>query len=400
MLWKKSMNSIENREDFGRMERIVIIGANSFQNPLILKAKELGYETHVFAWECGDIGERTADVFYPISITEKEQILEVCREIQPVAVLSIGSDLAMLTVNYVAERLGLPCNDAVCVENTTNKASMRQCFLEHGIPVPKFAKVETSDVQAKTQGFSYPLIVKPTDRSGSRSITLVRDEGGLQEAVMRAVRDSFEKRAIVEEYIEGEEYSCEAISYQGQHRILTLTKKYTTGDPHYIETGHMEPSGLAKDLVQKVEKEILRALDALGVKNGASHSEFRIDGTGKIGIIEIGARMGGDCIGSDLVEISTGYDFVRMVIEVGVGKEPDFTKVREPKIAVIRFLMKEEDVKKLERIKEAYRDKIWYVSEIETERHPVIDSSSRYGYYILALDDKEQAEEILEDDKE
>ena len=58
------------------MKKIVIIGANSFQNPLILKAKEMGYETHIFAWKDGSIGERTADYFYPISIVEKEAILE------------------------------------------------------------------------------------------------------------------------------------------------------------------------------------------------------------------------------------------------------------------------------------------------------------------------------------
>lgn len=398
MWWKRSMNFIGNREA-DRMEKIAIIGANSFQNPLILKAKELGYETHVFAWQCGDIGERTADVFYPISITEKEEILEVCRKIKPAAVLSIGSDLAMLTVNYVAQRLGLPCNDEVCVRNTTNKASMRQCFLEHGIPVPGFVKVDASDALKKIQGLSYPLIVKPTDRSGSRSITLVQEKSALGEAVRQAVEDSFEKKAIVEEYIEGEEYSCEAITFQGQHRILALTKKYTTGDPHYIETGHMEPSGLSEELAEKVKAQITGALEALGIQNGASHSEFRIDKTGKIGIIEIGARMGGDCIGSHLVEISTGYDFVRMVIEVGMGKEPDFTRVREPKTAVIRFLMGPEDVKKMEDVREKYQDQIQYVSEIETKLHPVIDSSSRYGYYILALDDREQAKEILEDDK-
>lgn len=381
------------------MEKVVIIGANSFQNPLILKAKEMGYETHVFAWKSGDIGEKTADVFYPVSIIEKEQILEICRKINPVAVVSIGSDLAMTTVNYVAERLGLPCNDEVCVRNTTNKAAMRQCFLEHGIFVPGFAKVTVADAREKTEGFTYPLIVKPTDRSGSRSITMVQKPEELKDAVQRAVDDAFEHKAIVEEYIDGEEYSCEAISYKGRHQVLAMTKKYTTGAPHYIEIGHMEPSGLEPELEQRAEREILKALEALGIENGASHSEFRIDQNGKIGIIEIGARMGGDCIGSDLVQISTGYDFVRMVLETGLGKEPDFTKVREPKTAVIRFLMNEADIERMEKIKEIYGKNICYISPIETERHPVIDSSSRYGYYILELDDKKQAKEILEYDK-
>ena len=94
------------------MKKIVIIGANSFQNPLILKARALGYETHVFAWQDGAIGERTADYFYPISIVERDAILEKCKELRPDAVISIGSDLAMLTVNYVAgrsTRINTPC---------------------------------------------------------------------------------------------------------------------------------------------------------------------------------------------------------------------------------------------------------------------------------------------------
>ena len=97
------------------MKKIVIIGANSFQNPLILKAKEMGYETHVFAWKDGSIGERTADYFYPISIVEKEAILEECRRIQPDAVATIASDLANITVQYLAEQLGLPHNSDNCI---------------------------------------------------------------------------------------------------------------------------------------------------------------------------------------------------------------------------------------------------------------------------------------------
>ena len=77
------------------MKKIVIIVANSFQNRLILKAKEMGYETHVFAWKCGDIGENTADHFYPISIVEKERILAECKKIKPQAIASIASDLAV-----------------------------------------------------------------------------------------------------------------------------------------------------------------------------------------------------------------------------------------------------------------------------------------------------------------
>lgn len=122
-------------------EKIAIIGAGKFQNPLILRAKELGYETHVFAWRCGDIGEKTADYFYPISIVEKEKILGIFRVIEPVAVVSIASDLAVQTVNYLARQLGLNCN---CKESdiiTTNKYYMRRALKERGIETPNFIRV-------------------------------------------------------------------------------------------------------------------------------------------------------------------------------------------------------------------------------------------------------------------
>ena len=92
------------------MKKLAIIGASYLQLPLILKAKDLGLETHVFAWAAGDVGEEAADHFYPISITEKDLILEECRKIGISGICSIASDLAVLTVNYVAENMGLTGN--------------------------------------------------------------------------------------------------------------------------------------------------------------------------------------------------------------------------------------------------------------------------------------------------
>ena len=307
-------------------EKLVIIGANDFQNQLILKAKELGYETHVFAWRDGAIGEKTSDFFYPISVTEKEKILEKCREIKPVGVCSIASDLTSITVNYVAENLGLPCNPTSEILGYTNKFEMRKKMKANGVKTPAFIKVNDSPDTWKLDGFKFPVIVKPTDRSGSRGITKVYNVDEIENAVHYATKDSFEKSAIIEEFIEGNEYSCECISYHGKHHFLTFTKKYTTGAPNFIETGHREPSDIKEEYQEKIKQNIFQALDALNIQNSASHAEFKIERDGNFGIIEIGARMGGDCIGSDLVRISTGYDFVKMVIDVAVRKRTRFYK--------------------------------------------------------------------------
>lgn len=375
-----------------KMKKIVIIGANDFQKPLIQKAKTMGYETHVFAWREGATGAEDADFFYEISITEKDQILNICRKIQPDAVATIGSDLANITVQYLAEKLGLPGNSRECIKNSTNKASMRLAFQKAGIPVPFFKTVEEGE---KYSPQSYPVIVKPTDRSGSRAITKVYKEDDLAEAVMNAASQSFEKKAIIEEYIEGAEYSVETISYKGHHTCLAVTKKYTTGSPHYIEVAHIQPAPLTEEMENRVKKLVFRALDALGVVCGAAHSELRISKKGEIRIIEIGSRMGGDCIGSDLVPLSTGQDFVRMVVDTASGNPP-VLKEEDRHVAAIRFLMNENDEKLLAELKEKHPDKLRkVVIEGEAKKADIVDSGSRPGFFILQAASHKEMEELL-----
>ena len=351
------------------MDKLVIIGANDFQNQLILKAKNLGYETHVFAWKENAIGEKTADYFYPISIIAKEEILKKCQKIKPIGVCSIASDLATITVNYVAENLGLTCNPTSHVLYYTNKFEMRKKLKENDIDVPEFINVSNDKSTWNLEKLIFPVIVKPTDRSGSRGITKVYNTEEVEDAVLYAIKDSFEDRAIIEEYIDGDEYSCECISYKGKHYFLSFTKKYTTGSPHFIETGHSEPSDINQDYQEDIKNEIFKALTALNIQNGASHTEFKIDKNGKIKIIEIGARMGGDCIGSDLVRISTGMDFMKMVIDVACGKKPDFTI---------------DDLKEMEEFQKKYPERIYRISEMKMENiGNTYDSSSRVGYYIF-----------------
>lgn len=369
------------------MKKIAIIGANDFQNPLILKAKQLGYETHVFAWKDGSIGEKTADYFYPISITQKEEILEKCKQIGIDGITTIASGLATVTVNYVAKEMNLVGNSIICNKKSTNKYEMRKAFMENGIPTVKFVKIASKDDVENIINMDYPLIVKPTDRSGSRAITKIFNKTELDNAIKIAIENSFEKKAIVEEYIEGKEYSAEGITFNGVHKFLTITEKKTTGAPNFIETGHFEPAFLSEDMKQKVYKELQKALNALEITNSATHSEFKITPNNEVRIIEIGARMGGDCIGSDLVELSTGYDYIKMVIDVAMGNEPSFEKISDSKISAIKFIFNQKDLDDYKKAKKEIPEKIYRESEIQKiGSHQVIDSSTRFGFYILRAD--------------
>ena len=119
------------------MKNLAVIGASYLQMPLIETAKQLGYTTHVFAWKADAPGEMAADVFYPISITETDEILQVCREIGICGICSIGSDLAMKAVSYVASKLGLPANSPDAAYRAMNKHAMRLAFEQAGVPSVK-----------------------------------------------------------------------------------------------------------------------------------------------------------------------------------------------------------------------------------------------------------------------
>ena len=364
------------------MKRLAIIGASYLQLPLILRAKELGYETHVFAWKADDVGEYAADCFYPISIVNKDEILAQCREIGICGVCSIASDLAAITVNYIANAMGLPGNSMEATAKSTNKHLMRMAFAENGDPSPKSALFREGD-EIDASAFQYPLIVKPTDRSGSRGITKLETPDGLSEAVRNALKESMEKKILIEEFAEGDEYSVEYISYRRKHHFLTVTEKHTTGAPHFIETGHREPAPLSDDMVSRIRKIVEHALDSLGITDSASHTELKISHDGQIRIIEIGGRMGGDCIGSDLVQLSTGIDYVRAVIQVATGQVPNLTPVGPSGDVECVYLLNSDDVRKLEHLKATLPQKlireVYFKPELLSK---TTDSSTRAGCYL------------------
>lgn len=362
------------------------------QRPLIEKAKGMGLETHVFAWEKGADCKSLADVFYPISILEKEKILENCREIGIDGVASIASDLAVPTVSYIAEEMGFTTYNSLCdAEITTDKYAMRGQFFRKGVNSPKFFH-SGPKFDGKLNGLDFPLIVKPVDRSGSRGVTKVNDEISLGLAILRACDLSFKKKAIVEEFIDGDEVSVEAISWKGEHYILAITDKITSREPYFVEIAHHQPSKLSENIKERIKEETIKALNSLNIKFGASHTEIKVNQKGEVFLIETGARMGGDYIGSDLVRLSTGYDFVRGIIEIALG---EFHKpvIKEQYHSGVYFLCKETEW--LKEIIQSSTLPFIVRKAITCENLKNITSSEdRSGYLIYQSDKRKEIKQI------
>lgn len=303
-------------------KKLAVIGASYLQLPLVEKARSLGLEVLCFAWEDGAVCRDIADRFYPVSVLEKEQIAEICRREQISGVTTIATDISVPTVCHVASELNLTGNTPESAWLSTNKFAMRQVFKEADVNCPGFRLITAQDHLADTDmSWTFPSIVKPCDRSGSMGVAKVESFSELRVAVEKALACSLKGEVIVEDFIpRAREISIEGISWNGNYHVLAVTDKQTTGSPHYVELAHHQPSTLPKPVIREAIRQARIATGALGIRFGASHAEFMIDEKETVYITEIGARMGGDFIGSNLVELSTGYDYLKAVVEVALGR--------------------------------------------------------------------------------
>lgn len=359
--------------------KIAVIGANYQYLSFYRQAKELGYEIYSFARAeddnpCWEI----ADHHYDMAFKDKERILEVCKKEGVQGVTSFLLESALPCVYFVAEGLGSPCNSKECQSITANKYTMREQMRKCGVSIPAYQAITSKDEKID---IPFPVIVKPADSGGSRGVTLVRSQEELDHALNRAFDWSPNQTVMVEQFVEGREFSIESISYQGKHYILQITDKVTTEAPYFVELSHHQPADLTDRQWNDIKNLTLQMLDALKIENSAGHTEIKMDAKGVPYVIEMGPRMGGDYISSDLVKLSTGYDFVNGVLEIATGqfKEPVFG---DQKKSGVYFLCEETKQKVLPFIEN--KEKYPYIvdADIWGEIQPVKCNSDRGGYFI------------------
>lgn len=367
-------------------KKLAILGASYLQLPLVKKANEMGIETHCFAWDSPcSVCKKVAHYFYPISVLEKTEILDKCKEIGIHGITTIATDICIPVISFIAKELNLTSNSIVSAQKATNKKLMREALQSSDISFPKFLVISKYE-DGIADNFNFPIIVKPTDRSGSSGVTKINSKQELSDAVKYALNLSLEKKVIIEEFIDGDEVSVETISWRNKHIHLTVTDKETTGSPYFVELEHHQPSQLNKLVQNKLISETSKALSHLDISNGASHAEFKIKPNGDVYLIEIGARMGGDFIGSHLVELSTGFDFLMAVIQVSLGEFIPPKEIQSDKCSGIYFLSKETE-RLLPVLKNS--NEFDFEKAIQNEKLlNITNSNDRSGYLIYQADKK------------
>ena len=374
------------------MSKIAIIGASYLQLPLVLKVISLKHEAICFSWEKDAVAKDYCTRFYPISIVEKEAILKVCKKEGIDGVLTIASDIAVTTVSYIADALKLTANSIESAFISTNKYAMKEAFKSRKVNIPAFFEIKNSDYIWNNE-LNFPVIIKPTDSSGSKGVSIVNNELGLKDKIKKAFKFSLSKQVIIEEFIEGKEISVETISNKGKHFILNYTDKVTSGKPNFVELEHHQPYNM-NELNEKINSVTITALDSLGIKFGASHVELLISPENEVFVVEVGARMGGDFIGSHLVYLSTGYDYLKGVIEVSMGKFSN-PIIKSPKTYSGVFFLSsqtewvEKMIEKHEEITYEFEFK-----DLKVYPNKLENSTDRYGYFIYQTDHIDLVEKI------
>ena len=368
------------------MKKILIIGAGVLQLPAIQKAKGLGLQVAVVDMDCNAPGILYADCYFEVSTNDVANILSVAEIFRPDAVMTLATDMPMRSVAAVAEKFGLHAISPDVAVRATDKIEMIRCFETYKIPPPWF-EVITSEKELDTLLVKHlpPFIMKPNDASGSRGVILVDDIQEVRGAFLYSKSISKSGFVLIEEYMQGPEVSVEVMTIKGQTTVLAVTDKLTTGAPFFVEMGHSQPSVLSNEIIEKVKDIAIKAVQAIGIDNSPSHVEIIVTEDGPK-LVEIGARLGGDCITTYLIPLSIGVDMVTACILLALGQEPDILP-KYQKGAAIRYVKcKKGILQDIIGLDKAMSDPnikhIEIVKKVGDKIIPVHSSGDRVGYVI------------------
>ena len=382
------------------MKKLLIIGASILQVPAIKKAKELGHYVGVIDYDPNAVGISLADEYFNVSTIDIDGVAQTAKAFGPDGIMTLATDMPMRSIAKAAAACGLPGISMDTAIKSTDKGEMIKAFAEKGVAHPWFF-IATDEAGFATvkEKVTFPCIMKPTDNSGSRGVVLCRSPEELEQAYAYSREQSRGGGVILEEYMQGPEVSVEVMVTGGVPHILQVTDKLTTGAPHFVEMGHSQPSRLPAKSLDAVHNLAKAAVLAVGITDGPAHVEIMVTENGPK-MVELGARMGGDCITTHLVPLSTGIDMIKATMDIACGDAPDIAP-KWQKGSAIRFFRTPcgviesiTGVKKAENIPGV--QEIAFTKQVGDTVGDIGSSTDRVGYVIAQADTAQQAVAVCE----
>lgn len=295
---------------------VLIFGVGPLQKSIINRAKLMGLYT-VGIDPCEDATCRNdVDAFEVVGGQDYEGTCAVVEKYGIDAIVTAATDKPLVMMARIAEKYGFPFFSVATAQWSTDKFQMKQRFIEGGVPCAKGRLVKSA---AEVEDFEYPVIVKPRDNSGSRGVKFCRNKEELEQSMAEALEYSKLDSVLVEEFIDGPEYSIEGLHYDGKSEVIQFTEKKTTEFPYNVELGHIQPANISEENKQKIREIVAKIGKALKFENCPSHTELKINDRG-IFVIETSPRLGGDYITSTLVPLSTGVNVEDELLRITLGE--------------------------------------------------------------------------------
>lgn len=327
------------------MKTILLLGGSAQQVIAIRTAKEMGYRTVLCDYLPDNPGQYEADVFYNVSTTDVEAVYKVARTEKVKGILAYASDPAALPAAIVAERLGLPTNPSRSVEILGVKHEFRRFLRDNGFACPQIftfsPDTPIQDVREGIKDFRFPVVVKPTDSSGSKGVTTIDSPDSLADAIKMADSYSRNKILIAEEFINrGFPHVIGGDIFISEGKIVLFGEMSClrgNGGKGLIPVGEKKPSGLNELQTSKVHDELQRIITALDVKFGEMNIEILLDKDDNVHFLELGPRAGGNMIPIQLSD-AFGVDLIRANVATAMGIEPDL-KIAEKEGCFMTYVL-------------------------------------------------------------
>ena len=384
-------------------ETLLILGAGQMQLPAIRLAKAQGLRVICIDPQADAPGLSIADEGHVRDLGDEAFCLSIARASGIDGVMTLAAEYPIPTVARVASELGLPGISPRTATNATDKQAMRECFRQAGVPsplsIPATAAAEARAAFAEIRGAA---IVKPAKSHGGRGITCL-EAGAVADRVDAAFGHAMDFTrsgvVLVEEFIDGPEFSLEGVTLDGATHIVAVTDKTTSGAPHFVELGHCQPSRRpAADIAALVDV-ATRGVAALGIDWAPSHSELKLTRQGPV-VVEIGARLGGGYITTHLVPLSCGVDLVGCVINLALGRQPALAP-RHQRGAAVRFVTAQPGrIREIRGVSQARQlagvEEVSVYCELQDEVLPLRDATGRVGHVITSAEDADTAARLAD----
>lgn len=310
------------------MKALLLLGGSRQQVVAIEAARECGFRTVLCDYLSDNPGRDYADVFYQVSTTDCDAVLEVALSEQVDGVIAYSSDPASPTAAYVAEKMGLPTNPLRAVEVMSEKHLFREHLREHGLSHPKAvaikSEVDSGEIWRQLELLSKPIVLKPTDSSGSKGVTIVRDAAQVADAFNRARKHSRNGVLIAEEFIERVfpyVIGGDIFVVDGQVRFWGLMYCLRDDKCPLLPVGEVTPPGLSPSQWGAVQAALQRLVESLDVRFGELNVEVMLGKDDVPYVIELGSRAGGNMIPVQLSDAS-GVDLVKANVLCAMGEDP------------------------------------------------------------------------------